>query len=274
MKVFAAFQSVAFLRALATPTTPTSVTTSNTDTQLYQISPATRSMVAAPCDNNKNATSLQLASSSDSYSTTPKLILLSSILPPLPDNSRRVYLLRHGETDWNLQGKIQGGGFDIPLNENGRNQALAVAEALHGIPIGVVASSHLARAAETADILHQRHSTAQRRRDAGFAEMSFGAFEGLAYRDVDVDPVVKERFLSISRQVKRNIDLEFPGGGESTAQVQQRATKALQQLLEEFPARQQQHIAIVSHGRTNKVLIAATAMDDVMRFTDVKQSSK
>jgi broad specificity phosphatase PhoE len=229
-------------------------------------------MVATPCDNNNNATLLQVPSSSDSYSTRPKLFLLSSILPPLPDNSRRIYLLRHGETDWNLQGKIQGGGFDIPLNANGRNQALAVAEALHGIPIGVVASSHLARAAETADILHQGHSTAQRRRDAGFAEMSFGAFEGLAYRDVD--PVVKERFLSISRQVRRNVNLEFPGGGESTAQVQQRATKALQQLLEEFPARQQQHIAIVSHGRTNKVLIAATAMEDVMRFPDVKQSSK
>jgi hypothetical protein len=55
---------------------------------------------------------------------------ISSVLPALPENSRRIYLLRHGETNWNAEGKIQGGGFDIPLNEKGRAQAMAATKNL------------------------------------------------------------------------------------------------------------------------------------------------
>jgi broad specificity phosphatase PhoE len=184
-------------------------------------------------------------------------------------------LLRHGETDWNVLGKIQGGGFDIPLNDNGRQQAFTTALALEDIPLGVVASSHLSRAKETADILWERHGeTVQDRRVIlnGLAEMRFGEFEGLAWRDQEVDPALAERFKTISRELKQDVDKAFPGGGESTRDVQIRSTEALHQILKDHP--HQQHIAIVSHGRTNKVLIAATAMGDVMKFRDVKQSSK
>ena len=202
-------------------------------------------------------------------------VLISSILPPLASGSRRIYLLRHGETDWNVLGKIQGGGFDIPLNDNGRQQAVSTALALEDVPLGVVASSQLSRAKETADILWARHSeTVQDRRVIynGLAEMRFGEFEGLAWRDQELDPALADRFKVISRELKQNVDKAFPGGGESTRDVQKRSTAALHQILQDFP--DQQHIAIVSHGRTNKVLIAATAMGDVMKFRDVKQSSK
>lgn len=201
--------------------------------------------------------------------------LISSILPPLPAGSRRIYLLRHGETDWNLLGKIQGGGYDIPLNDNGRQQALTTALALEDIPLSVVASSHLSRAKETADILWGRHNaTVQDRRVVldGFGEMRFGEFEGLAWRDQELDPELGERFKSISRELKKDMDKAFPGGGESTRDVQVRACAALEQVLKDFP--EEQHIAIVSHGRTNKVLIAASALGDVTQYPGVKQGSK
>jgi broad specificity phosphatase PhoE len=261
MKLFAAFQSISLLshsRASTFLNTPATTTTSTT--QLGS------SMVAAApyCDNATLA--------SEQHTNTNAPPRLSSWLPPLPDNSRRIYLLRHGETEWNVLGKIQGGGHDIPLNDNGRKQALAAACALDDLPIGVVASSQLSRAAETADILRQRHQTAKRTVDKGFGEMSFGEFEGMASRDEELNPALKHRFLTIAKQVKLDVNFPFPGGGECTKQVEARATQALTKLLEEHP--ESQHVAIVSHGRTNKVLIAATAMEDVKQFPQVKQGSK
>ena len=220
---------------------------------------------------------------------------LQSILPPLRDGRRRVYLLRHGETDWNTLGKIQGGGYDIPLNDNGRLQATKAAAELDGIPLDVIASSALSRAKETADILYSRHSSSssssngdddnndgddhnggvpiQRVVDAGFNEMSFGEWEGFASRDESVDGSEIERFKDTARQVKADPSFPFPGGGESTKQVEDRSVKALFDILNNTKNSRQRHIAIVSHGRTNKVLIAAVGLGDVQRFKEVKQAN-
>jgi broad specificity phosphatase PhoE len=132
---------------------------------------------------------------------------------------KRVYIIRHGETNWNLKGKIQGGGFDIPLNNNGKLQALKAAEFLKDVPFDLIASSSLSRAKETADIIYNHHvahynsatattssttsstmslisddsklnyttrknvaSPPKRIIDKGFNEMRFGEFEGLSYK--------------------------------------------------------------------------------------------
>jgi broad specificity phosphatase PhoE len=242
----AAFQSVAFLRSLQ-------VTPSST-TQLH-------STMVASYGNSTLA-------------LEPPAPRLSSALPPLPEHSRRMYLLRHGETDWNALGKLQGGGYDIPLNENGRRQAIAVAQALDDIPIGIVASSQLSRAKETAEILWKRHSTTAQKHvvDSGFAEMSFGEFEGLASRDPNLDPKIKRRLSRITKQVQQDVNFKYPGGGESKAQVAKRVGRALHKILEEHP--EEKHVAIVSHSRTNKVLVASKALGDVRRFIEVQQSSK
>mmetsp|Transcript_41260 Transcript_41260/g.50189 ORF Transcript_41260/g.50189 Transcript_41260/m.50189 type:complete len:279 (+) Transcript_41260:40-876(+) len=245
MGVLAAFQSVALFHTLSAALQSSSTTQIHSNT------------MAPACENNNP--------------TPPRL---SSILPPLAKHSRRIYLLRHGETDWNASGKIQG-SFDIPLNENGQRQAVAVAAHLDDIPIGVVASSHLSRAKETADTLWKnRHSTTAKPDvivDASFAEMSFGELEGLVSRDPDLDPMTKRRFSTVTERVQRDIDFAFPGGGESTAQVEKRAKRALYRILKNYP--EEKHIAIVSHGRTNKVLISSIAFEDVRKFAQVRQSN-
>eukprot|EP00980_Cylindrotheca_fusiformis_P010590 scaffold2353_cov134-Cylindrotheca_fusiformis.AAC.13 len=203
----------------------------------------------------------------DSDDETPRI---SSVLPPLAENSRRIYLLRHGETDWNAEGKIQGGGFDIPLNENGRAQALSAAKAMDDIPLTLIASSPLSRAAETADMLAEGRLNYERILVPGFKEMSFGEFEGFPRRKPDVCPELKARYHRINDGCNENPELCFPGG-ESPAQVARRARKAFFHLLDQFA--DHKHIAIVCHSRLNRILISEAFLNDVTRFPKVQQGN-
>ncbi|MEV7769808.1 histidine phosphatase family protein [Microbacterium sp. NPDC086615] len=122
-------------------------------------------------------------------------------------------LVRHGETDWNSGGRIQG-STDIPLNDTGRAQARELAETLAAEYAGrdvVIVSSDLSRAAETADILADALGITVSRRMPGLQERSYGDAEGMdaptfsetygPWHAADVPgaetwPVVRERALA------------------------------------------------------------------------------
>jgi broad specificity phosphatase PhoE len=91
-------------------------------------------------------------------------------------------LVRHGETDWNRAGRVQG-STDIPLNDTGRQQARAAGAALREVietdAATVVASSDLSRAAETADIIARELGADAPRRYPGLRERAYGDAEGL-----------------------------------------------------------------------------------------------
>jgi broad specificity phosphatase PhoE len=95
----------------------------------------------------------------------------------------RIILARHGETDWNRERRWQGHS-DRPLNDTGREQALALADELAGQPISAVYSSDLVRAHETARIVAERLGL-----DVvtvpGLRERRFGSWEGLQDTDVE-----------------------------------------------------------------------------------------
>jgi len=231
-------------------------------TSLYHSSPAKFSSAAA---------SLIDYSFTDIDSEEAEFPRISSMLPPLQDNSRRVYLLRHGETNWNKEGKIQGGGFDIPLNENGRNQARAAARAMEDIPVSLIASSPLSRATETADILTQgRDHYYERILVPGLREMSFGEFEGFPRRHSGVDPDLKARYERIDKACNEDPTKAFPGG-ESAATVAKRAKKAFFEMLDHFS--EHQHIALVCHSRLNRILISEAFLHDIKHFPSVKQGN-
>lgn len=92
---------------------------------------------------------------------------------------RRLFLLtRHGETDWNVEGRWQG-HTDVPLNENGRAQARSIAEVLRAEGLSGLVSSNLSRARETADIVGAALGLAVAYVDPDLRERTFGVFEGL-----------------------------------------------------------------------------------------------
>lgn len=95
----------------------------------------------------------------------------------------KLYLTRHGETDWNKEGRWQG-HTDIALNETGRAQAAALAARLSALQIGHIVASDLARARQTAEIVAQHLGIATVHVDQRLRERSFGVFEGLTREEV------------------------------------------------------------------------------------------
>ena len=145
-----------------------------------------------------------------------------------------VILIRHGETDWNASGRWQGHS-DIPLNDNGIQQAKLLARRLTSWPIKALYSSDLKRAARTASILGDALGL-QPDFDASWRERNGGEFEGLQAADL-----MGHRDFQTQRRDKN----WAPPGGESNVQVASRVQIAFDKLLEDHP---DQMVAVVSHG--------------------------
>ena len=93
-----------------------------------------------------------------------------------------IYLVRHGQTDWNLSRKIQG-QLDIPLNETGKNEALICAKQVGSFEIDAIISSDLSRAKETANIINGFLSLPINY-DARLRELNFGTLQGVFSADI------------------------------------------------------------------------------------------
>ena len=96
---------------------------------------------------------------------------------------KRLYLVRHGETDWNATGRLQG-STDVPLNERGRAQALALAAQLSHHGVERVFTSDLSRARETGSIIAAHLHLAEPAVEADLRERRFGVFEGLTRDEI------------------------------------------------------------------------------------------
>ena len=163
----------------------------------------------------------------------------------------RIIALRHGETTWNVDTRIQG-HLDIPLSANGRWQAERLAEALRDEPLKAIYASDLTRAWETAQYLGQAQGL-QVTKEIGLRERGFGDFEGKTFAEIEV--LLPEQSL---RWRKR--DPEFsPSGGESLVALRARVMEAAERLAAQHPGEQ---IALVGHGGVMDVLYrAATRLD-------------
>lgn len=93
-----------------------------------------------------------------------------------------IYLVRHGQTDWNVEHRTQG-HLDIPLNETGRNEARICKEKLANIKIDKIISSDLSRAKETAAIINENFSLPITY-DSRIRELNFGDLQGVLAKDI------------------------------------------------------------------------------------------
>jgi 2,3-bisphosphoglycerate-dependent phosphoglycerate mutase len=163
----------------------------------------------------------------------------------------RVLLVRHGETDWNVDARIQG-HTDIALNATGRWQAARLADAVRDDTLDAIYSSDLKRAAETATAIAQVAGLAVQP-DRGLRERAFGVFEGQRFVDIEQsDPE------SARRWKQRDPTFE-PPGGESLTRFAARVVSTARALCRQHVG---QHIALVAHGGVLDALYrAATHLD-------------
>jgi broad specificity phosphatase PhoE len=100
-----------------------------------------------------------------------------------------IYAFRHGQTDWNKEGRIQG-HLDVPLNETGRSEGLRLARALLRLPVRLVLSSDLSRAFDTATLLlgeaarNGWHPEVPILKDPRLREVNLGSLQGLTHSEI------------------------------------------------------------------------------------------
>ena len=151
---------------------------------------------------------------------------------------RLVFMTRHGETDWNLEGRWQG-HTDVPLNDKGRAQARAVAEALRDAGLAGLVSSDLSRARETAEIVGASLGLGVAYVDADLRERMFGVFEGLTRAEcARLHPAAWRAWDEEQRPAD---------GVELPSAVVARVTAAIGRAAERI-AREGAPVLLVSHG--------------------------
>jgi 2,3-bisphosphoglycerate-dependent phosphoglycerate mutase len=166
----------------------------------------------------------------------------------MTEEPTRIVAIRHGQTAWNVDARIQG-QLDIGLDDTGRWQAARLAEALADERLDAVYSSDLGRARETALALAAATGLALCS-DARLRERGFGVFEGLTF------PEIEQRFAPLARRWRAR-DIDFgPEGGETLAAFVARAVEAVAAIAARHRG---QHIAVVTHGGVLDALYRAAA---------------
>jgi 2,3-bisphosphoglycerate-dependent phosphoglycerate mutase len=179
-------------------------------------------------------------------------------------NITRITAIRHGETAWNVDTRIQG-QLDIGLNAKGRWQAERAGAALADDDIDVVYSSDLWRAYDTALSVAKPHGLMVHT-DEALRERGFGEFQGKTFAEIET--ALPEQALLWRKRLP-----DFaPPGGESLLQLTERVVQCIQRLAYQNAGK---HIAIVSHGGVMDVLYRAAAGLEIQatRTWDLRNAS-
>lgn len=174
-------------------------------------------------------------------------------------NKKSVYIVRHGETDFNRQGIVQGSGVDSSLNELGRRQARAFYEFYKNEPFEAVLTSRLRRTHET--MSHFIESGLPWEQFEEINEMNWGLHEGKP-----ANKAMQEEYKIVKTAWGRGEYGARLGGGESAAELQVR----LHRFITHLRKRPEQHLLICSHGRTMCALVTLLQelpLKEMNRFT-------
>ena len=154
-------------------------------------------------------------------------------------------LLRHGQTDWNINFLLQG-VTDIPMNQNGIEQVKRAAQAIKAEDWDIVLTSPLSRARQTAEIIASQHGFSEIIEQELLIERSFGEAEGLSHEQW--------------RAKYSNLD-EIPGG-ESRTQLAERSNLLLETISKELAGKR---VLAISHGALIRALLSIASNNELPR---------
>lgn len=164
-----------------------------------------------------------------------------------------IYLTRHGETEWNIEKRLQGRG-DSPLTKDGIQRAKELRDRIKNIDIDVIYSSPIKRALNTANIL-RGNKNIDIITDDSLMEMCFGDYEGKK-----IDIIQKENpSWDINLIMQGNVEICAPNG-ENLKEVRERISKLMNKIIAENIGKS---ILIVTHGITLKALMYYFKDEDV-----------
>ena len=151
----------------------------------------------------------------------------------------KLILVRHGETDWNAQGRCQGFS-DMELSDRGKDQVELLALSLKDEPLDAVYSSDLKRAVETAEVIAGYHGVSVET-DKNLREMNQGELEGLTFVDI------RERYAELLSDWTASPEKVRIPDGESLKEVQERAWGSIQGI---YKSHLDETVVVVSHNLT------------------------
>lgn len=150
-----------------------------------------------------------------------------------------LYLVRHGETDWNREGRAQGRA-DLSLNDTGMTQCKALCAYFEEVPLTAIYTSGAARARQTAEEIAAPHNLATQPKD-DLLELDFGAMDGVRLREM------RERFPDFFLGWTTDpASARFPGDGETLTDLQERTWNVIQGIAQSHTA--EDSVVIVSHA--------------------------
>lgn len=147
-----------------------------------------------------------------------------------------IYLIRHGQTNWNVEGKLQG-KTDIPLNENGKKQAKNISDNIAKLNITRIISSDLSRAKETAEIINEKIQ-GKMFTDKRLREVDYGELEGKFVKSFSEE--TWDIFNSSPEKLK----------GESRENVYRRIKSLFNEIKDE-----EENILVVTHGGALRMMM-------------------
>lgn len=170
-----------------------------------------------------------------------------------------LYLTRHGETQWNVQGRIQGWG-NSPLTARGREQASQLGQRLADVPLKAVYCSDVDRTRETAEIIIAGRQI-EIRRMSQLRETCWGRWEGKTAAEIEAaEPELWARFIARGSQMSEHDDScewetqTLVPGGETLEEVNRRISEALE-IIRESAQDDDDRVLVVGHGGSLRLFL-------------------
>ena len=173
-----------------------------------------------------------------------------------------IYIVRHGQTEWNLLGKTQGHG-NSDLTPKGIEQAELLADSMTKYPIDYIYSSDLGRAYQTAEIIGNKLNIEVEKTEA-LREMNFGTWEGRIIKDIiEEDPELYKMWRNEPHLAK------IPQG-ETLSQIKERTDAFIKEINEKYAGK---HIVLVTHSLCARIMLLSFLDSDVKNIYRINQAN-